>query len=131
MEERAHILSALGGAHTARPANITSTTGSAVAGCLGDPNDVSSLSQLDQVVSFCLDPNGPVRDQDRIHGLSVCASWSSSARQATWRAIKADWIRLSEVYHGQFLLAHLIKVSYLQDIKRYGVEKELYSSHPL
>ncbi|VDP66584.1 unnamed protein product [Echinostoma caproni] len=101
-EERADILSALGGAHVTRP--YTSASGG-----VGDLTGTGARSQLEQVLAFCLDPKGPVRDQDRIHGLSVCASWSAPARQTTWKTIKSDWPRLSDVYHGQFLLAHLIK----------------------
>ena len=96
-EERPHILAALGGAKE--------TMGNQDGGDPANPQ-----SPLQRVLQFCLDPNGPVRDQDRIHGLQSCASWSNPSRVATWEAMKEDWQRLADMYHGQFLLAHLIKV---------------------
>ncbi|KAF8569224.1 hypothetical protein P879_00690 [Paragonimus westermani] len=97
-EERSHILSALGGA--SEVCNDTETG--------GDPA-AAPASSLKRVLQFCVDPKGPVRDQDRIQGLQACASWSAAARLATWEAMKADWGHLAEIYHGQFLLAFLIK----------------------
>ncbi|KAG5453850.1 Puromycin-sensitive aminopeptidase [Clonorchis sinensis] len=96
-EERPHILSALGAAREVSGHQDG-----------GDPAEPPH-SPLLRVLKFCLDPNGPVRDQDRIHGLQVCASWSHASRVATWEAVKEDWPHLSDIYHGQFLLAFLIK----------------------
>ncbi|CAH8442119.1 unnamed protein product [Dicrocoelium dendriticum] len=94
-EERSHILTALG---AARELELNSNQS-------GD----HSPTPLQRVIQFCLDPAGPVRDQDRIHGLLACASWSSASRLVTWNSVKVEWDRLSKLYHGQCLLAYLVK----------------------
>ncbi|TNN07047.1 Puromycin-sensitive aminopeptidase [Schistosoma japonicum] len=93
-EERHHILLALGAAP------CTSC---------GDFNNSSSSSPLENVLQFFLDPKGPVKDQDRIHGLIACSSWSTSARLATWKSITSKWSRIIELYSGQFLLPSLLE----------------------
>ncbi|CAH8461923.1 unnamed protein product [Heterobilharzia americana] len=92
-EERHHILWALGAARVANCSNV---------------GDASSSPLLD-VLRFCLDPNGPVRDQDRIHGLIACSSWSTPARLTTWNYIKSEWTRITELYKKHFLLPTLLE----------------------
>ncbi|CAH8462262.1 unnamed protein product [Schistosoma turkestanicum] len=94
-EERHHILWALGAAHETI--------------CNGLNGSSSASSPLSDVLHFCLDPNGPVKDQDRIHGLIACSSWSIPARLATWKSIMDEWSRIMELYGGQFLLPTLLE----------------------
>lgn len=68
-------------------------------------------SPLKQVLNFCLDPNGPVRDQDRITTICASASWSLEARKTTWECLKSDWSHIYEIYNGQTLLSSMIEVS--------------------
>ncbi|CAH8834326.1 unnamed protein product [Trichobilharzia szidati] len=92
-EERNHILWALGAARETHYNNV---------------GDASSSPLLD-VLRFCLDPNGPVKDQDRVHGLIACSSSSLQARRVTWNHIKSEWARITELYKSHFLLPSLLE----------------------
>ncbi|CAH8476347.1 unnamed protein product [Schistosoma guineensis] len=117
-EERHHILLALG---AARETNCNGL------------NDSSSSSPLSDVLHFCLNPNGPIKDQDRVHGLVACSSWSISARLATWKSITNEWSRITELYGGQFLLPTLLEnvLSGFSTKSHISVIKEFFDANPV
>ncbi|XP_018649175.1 cytosol alanyl aminopeptidase (M01 family) [Schistosoma mansoni] len=118
-EERHHILLALG---AARETN-----------CNGLNNSSSSSSPLSDVLHFCLNPNGPIKDQDRIHGLVACSSWSIPARLATWKSITNEWSRIIELYSGQFLLPSLLEgvLSGFSTKSHISAIKEFFDANPV
>ncbi|CAH8475608.1 unnamed protein product [Schistosoma intercalatum] len=117
-EERHHILLALG---AARETNCNGL------------NDSSSSSPLSDVLHFCLNPNGPIKDQDRVHGLVACSSWSIPARLATWKSITNEWSRITELYGGQFLLPTLLEnvLSGFSTKSHISVIKEFFDANPV